>query len=62
MHLVGGTKTWFAATVIKKNSFALVGCTVAPGFEFDDLELGKRITLLEKYPQHTDIISKLTRT
>ncbi len=32
---------WFAAEVIDKNSFCLVGCDVAPGFDFEDFELGK---------------------
>ena len=25
---------WFAASVNKKDSYSLVGCTVSPGFEF----------------------------
>ena len=30
---------WFAAELIDKNSFCLAGCTVAPGFDFDDSAL-----------------------
>ena len=45
---------WFA-------SFALVGCTVAPGFEFEDFEMGKREELARAYPQHRDVIERLTR-
>lgn len=30
---------WMIAKPIKENSFTLVGCTNAPGFEFDDFEL-----------------------
>jgi hypothetical protein len=33
-------RTWFASQVRDSKSFALVGCTVAPGFEFEDFELG----------------------
>jgi predicted cupin superfamily sugar epimerase len=33
---------WFASHVADWNSFAVVGCTVAPGFEFADFEMGKR--------------------
>lgn len=51
----------FAATVNNKNSFSLVGCTVAPGFEFEDFEAPNRGQLLELYPEHKDIIRKLTR-
>ena len=41
--------------------YALVGCTVAPGFEFEDFELARRGELEGKYPQHSDIIRRLTR-
>jgi predicted cupin superfamily sugar epimerase len=40
----------------------VVGCTVAPGFEFDDFELGKRAELVATYPQHRELIHRLTRT
>jgi predicted cupin superfamily sugar epimerase len=54
--------SWFAAEVEDKNSFALFGCTVSPGFEFEDFELGKREILLKKYPKHKSVIQKLTST
>ncbi|TAF64822.1 MAG: cupin domain-containing protein [Cytophagales bacterium] len=49
---------WFAAAVIAADSYALVGCTVAPGFEFEGFELAHKKELLEKYPQHKTIIEK----
>ncbi len=52
---------WFAAEPEDKTSFAFVGCTVSPGFDFADFELGKRDELLKQHPQHKDIIEKLTR-
>ncbi|MFD0933208.1 cupin domain-containing protein [Psychroflexus salinarum] len=52
---------WFAAEVEKENGFALVGCTVAPGFEYEDFELAERKQLQKKFPNHSKIISKLTR-
>lgn len=51
---------WFGATVDDPDSYTLVGCTMAPGFEFDDFELGDRETLLQKYPEHREIIVCLT--
>jgi uncharacterized protein len=36
---------WFGAEVASPGSFALVGCTVAPGFDFADFELGERAAL-----------------
>jgi predicted cupin superfamily sugar epimerase len=42
-------------------NYALVGCTVAPGFDFNDFELGTRADLLAQFPQHAAVIRKLTR-
>ena len=42
-------------------AFALAGCTVAPGFEFADFELGARADLLRRFPQHRAVIERLTR-
>ena len=52
---------WFASRVFKLGSFSLVGCTVAPGFDFADFEMAERDDLTKHYPQHTDIIRELTR-
>jgi len=52
---------WFASGVIKPDSFSLVGCTVAPGFDFDDFELARRNELTRTYPQYTEIIKAFTR-
>ena len=53
--------TWFASHVADWKSFAVVGCTVAPGFDFDDFELAVREELERKYPQHKNLIDRLTR-
>jgi hypothetical protein len=52
---------WFAAEIKTEDSFALVGCTVAPGFEFDDFKLAEPQELQQIFPQHKEIIEKLTR-
>ena len=51
---------WFASHVEDWKGWALVGCTVAPGFEFDDFEMGKREELGALYPQHREMIRRLT--
>jgi predicted cupin superfamily sugar epimerase len=50
---------WFGATV-ENDGYSLVGCAVAPGFEFEDFELADRSSLLNAYPQHRLIIERLT--
>jgi|WetSurMetagenome_2_1015567.scaffolds.fasta_scaffold174551_2 uncharacterized protein len=42
--------TWFAAHLVNKSGYALIGCTVSPGFDFDDFELGQRDNLLKLFP------------
>jgi len=58
---VVGAGCWFASHVADWKGWALVGCTVAPGFDFGDFEMAKRAELVNTYPQHREIIVKLTR-
>jgi len=51
---------WFASRVKDGKGFSVVGCTVAPGFEFEDFEMAKREELVRAYPQHREVIEKLT--
>jgi hypothetical protein len=51
---------WYGAAVDDPGSYALVGGTVAPGFDFADFELADREALLAGYPQHRKAILRLT--
>lgn len=51
---------WQGSCLEPGGTFALVGCTVAPGFEFADYESGDRQTLQTQYPAFADLIHKLT--
>ncbi len=51
---------WFAAEIPKDNSFAFVGCTVAPGFDFKDFVMPNRDELIAEFPNHKEIITQLT--
>ena len=53
--------SWFASTVKKGGAYSLVGCTVAPGFDFEDFELGGRKFLTNLFPVHKEIIKTLTK-
>lgn len=59
-HVVIPAGTWMGARINKPNSFGLVGCTVAPGFEFEDFELANREILLKEYPNLENTINELT--
>lgn len=51
---------WFAAELLDKTFFSLIGCTVAPGFNFSDFELGEKEDLIKKFPLYKDVISRLS--
>jgi hypothetical protein len=53
--------SWFGAELMDKTSFSLIGCTVSPGFDFRDFEIGKREHLLEEYPEFSSTILRLTK-
>ena len=73
-HIVGNTphqeelpmvvipkNVWFAAELIDKTSFALVGCTVSPGFHFEDFEMAHKNPLMMKFPEHSLLIERMCR-
>jgi len=59
-HLVKAGN-WFASQCSKADGYSLVGCTVAPGFDFADFELANKVALLQQFPQHAAWIEKLCR-
>lgn len=50
---------WFAAKISGSN-YSLLGCSVSPGFEFDDFELAERGELIQQYPRLKETITQLT--
>ena len=55
-------QNWFAAELEDKKSFSLFGCTVSPGFEFEDFKMGRRDELIKNFPLHSDLIKRLTKS
>lgn len=51
---------WFASELVDKDSFALIGCTVSPGFDFSDFELGDKEKLTKQFVKHAELIRRLT--
>ena len=47
---------WQAAKLARSGRWSLVGCTVAPGFQFEDFELGRKEDLLARFPEHRDVL------
>ena len=53
--------SWFASVPAEGSEYALVGCTVAPGFDFADFELAEGDALARQYPAYREIIEAMTR-
>jgi predicted cupin superfamily sugar epimerase len=54
------TGSWFGAEVADQGDWSLVGCVVAPGFEFRKFEMADRKELLANYPLEAETILRLT--
>jgi predicted cupin superfamily sugar epimerase len=52
--------TIFGSSVLEKDSYALVSCVVAPGFDFADFELFPQAELLQMFPAEAEIIRKMS--
>jgi len=52
--------TWFASRMKYAKGYALVSCTVAPGFDFEDFEMGKKSELLKEFPTLGKIIGEMS--
>lgn len=55
-------ESWFAAELSRcsHSDYALVGCTVSPGFEYQDFKIGDFKELSSHFPKYKDLIRKLT--
>ena len=61
MQVVIMPEQWFAAELPGKKGFSLVGCAVGPAFNFENFELAKKSDLLKQYPQHKELIERLSK-
>jgi predicted cupin superfamily sugar epimerase len=60
-QVVVAAGTWFGTALASGAPFALMGCTVAPGFEFSDFELADGPKLEAHYPAAADWIRRMRR-
>ncbi|MHA3737254.1 cupin domain-containing protein [Pseudomonas sp. Eth.TT006] len=60
LHVPGGI--WKASRLLDgTNGFGLISEAVSPGFDFADMQMGERQKLTAQFPQHRELIEKLTR-
>ncbi len=53
--------SWFASEPAPTSSYCFVGCTVSPGFDFEDFELATASALSKVYPTEKELIARLCR-
>lgn len=53
-------RNWFASKPAEDTAYCLTGCTVSPGFHFEDFEFAAKEDLLLAYPLHKNVIVELT--
>ncbi len=59
-QLVVPAGVWQGTRLLGDTGFALLGCTVAPGFDYADYRSASRAELVEKWPAFADEITRLT--
>jgi hypothetical protein len=52
---------WQGSRLVEGGRWALLGCTVSPGFEFEDYDAGVRERLCSDWPEFAEEIAGLTR-
>lgn len=52
---------WFAAEPAPGTSLSFVGCTVAPGFDFEDFEMANKEELINRYKPYAEVIERLCK-
>jgi predicted cupin superfamily sugar epimerase len=60
-QVVVGRGVWQGSRLVEGGTWALLGCTVSPGFEFEDYEAGKCEVLCAGWPEFAEEITALTR-
>jgi predicted cupin superfamily sugar epimerase len=54
-------RTWMGARVVPGGAWTFFGCTMAPGFTYEDYEHGDAATLTARYPDRAAQILELSR-
>jgi hypothetical protein len=60
LQVLAPRNVWQGSHLLDGGRFALLGCTVAPGFEYQDYEHGVREQLVRDYPSQEELIRRLT--
>ena len=62
VQLVVPAGVWQGTRLLGEGKFALLGCSVNPGFDYADYRSGQSAELMARWPEHADRIKALTRS
>ena len=62
VQIVVGAGVWQGARLLGEGKFALLGCSVTPGFNYADYRNAKSSELIAKWPDQSERIKALTRS
>ena len=62
VQLIVPKHVWQGSRLIAGGNVALIGCSVCPGFEYEDYETGTRDALLHLSGEHRELLLGLTRS
>jgi len=61
MHMQAAVPAAVWQASVPLGAYVLAGCTVAPGFDFEDFAMPPRADLLARFPSHGPLVTELTR-
>jgi hypothetical protein len=61
LQVLAPANTWQGTRLKKGGKWALLGTTNAPGFDFQDFELGSRKQLSNQFPQYAEVIQAYSK-
>lgn len=59
-QVVAPGNVWQGTRLIEGGKWALLGCTVCPGFEFADFKMKTREEFIKLFPVHAELIRRFT--
>lgn len=59
-QVVAPGNVWQGTRLLPGGKWALLGCTVSPGFEYEDFEIKTREQLRELFPEYVELVDKFT--
>lgn len=61
LQTVVSSNVWQGTQLVTGGKWALLGCSVAPGFDYADFDIKTQKEFLNLFPQHEEVVKRFTR-